>query len=79
MNTAKTYVGKKGYKRFANSGKSVHRYVASKKVGGKIGKGRVVHHKDGNKLNNRRSNLQAMGRSSHSKLHAKKRKKWSFW
>ena len=79
MNTAKTYVGKKGYRRFANSGKSVHRYVASKKVGGKIGRGRVVHHKDGNKLNNRRSNLQVMSRSSHSKLRAKKRKKWSFW
>ena len=79
MNTAKTYVGKKGYKRFANSGKSVHRYVASKKVGGKIGRGRVVHHKDGNKLNNRRSNLRVMSRSSHSKLHAKKRKKRSFW
>ncbi len=76
---AKTYVGKKGYRRFANSGKTVHRYVASKKVGGKIGKGRVVHHKDGNKLNNRRKNLQVMNRSSHGKLEAKKKKKWGLW
>ena len=70
---AKTYIDKKGYKRYKNSGKSVHRYVASRKVGGKIGKGRVVHHRDGNKRNNRRSNLQVMKRSSHSQLHSRKR------
>ncbi|MFE3845779.1 HNH endonuclease [Thermoplasmatota archaeon] len=76
---AKTYVGKKGYKRYSNSGKSVHRHVASRKLGGKIWKGRVVHHRDGNKLNNSRSNLQVMKRSSHSRLHATKRKKRWFW
>ena len=76
---AKTYVGKKGYKKYSNSGKSVHRHVASRKLGGKIWKGYVVHHRDGNKLNNRRSNLQVMKRSSHSSLHAKKRKKRGFW
>jgi hypothetical protein len=77
---SKTYVDKKGYKRYKNSGKSVHRHVASRMVGGKIWKGKVVHHKDGNKLNNRRSNIQVMDRSNHSKLHANKRKKkgW-FW
>jgi len=80
LEIAKTFIGKKGYKRYSNSGKSVHRHVASKKIGGKIGKGRVVHHRDGNKLNNKRSNLQVMNRSSHSKLHAKKRaKKGWFW
>ena len=73
---AKTYIDKKGYKRYSNSGKSVHRYVASRKVGGKIGKGRVVHHRDGNKRNNRRSNLQVMKRSSHSRLHTRKRRFW---
>ena len=76
---AKTFIGKKGYKRYSNSGKSVHRHVSSRKVGGKIWKGRVVHHRDGNKLNNRRNNLQIMSRSQHSRLHAKKRKKRRFW
>lgn len=36
--------------------------------------GEVVHHKDGNKLNNSPDNLQVMSRSDHSKLHATKRK-----
>jgi len=67
---------KKGYPRYKDSKKLVHRAVASKKVGGKLYKGRVVHHKDGNKSNFRRSNLQVMSRKSHSKLHAKKRRRW---
>ncbi|MGA2573293.1 MAG: HNH endonuclease [Candidatus Methanomethylicaceae archaeon] len=46
-------------------------------VGGSIGRGRVVHHKDGNKSNFRRSNLFVMSRSDHSSLHIKK-KRW-FW
>ena len=75
----KLFKDKKGYKRFSNSGKLVHRHVASRKLGGKIWKGRIVHHRDGNKLNNRRSNLQVMKRSSHSRLHAKNRKKGWFW
>lgn len=75
---AKTYINRKGYKRYSNSGKSVHRHVAKRKLGGKIWKGYVVHHKDGNKRNNRRSNLHVMKRSSHNTLHTKKRKK-SFW
>lgn len=73
---AKTYIDRKGYKRYSNSGKSVHRHVAKRKLGGKIWKGYVVHHKDGNKRNNRRNNLQVMKRSSHSRLHAKRRKRW---
>lgn len=69
------YIDKKGYPRFKNNKKLVHRAIAQKKVGGKIGKGRVVHHKDGNKRNFRRSNLQVMRRSSHGRLHLKERKK----
>ena len=65
---------KKGYPRYEKNKKLVHRAVAEKKIGGRIGKGCVVHHKDGNKSNFRRSNLQIMKRSSHSRLHAKKRR-----
>ena len=66
---------KKGYPRYDDSGKLVHRAVASNKVGGPIGKDRVVHHIDGNKSNFRKNNLTVMTRSEHSTLHAKKKKK----
>lgn len=75
----RTYIGKGGYPRFKSNKKLVHREVARKKVGGTLFRGVVVHHKDGNKSNFRRSNLRVMKRSSHSRLHAKKRKKKSFW
>lgn len=58
---------KKGYPRWNDSGRTVHSTVKP------AGPGQVTHHKDGNKKNFRQSNLQVMGRSSHSKLHAKKR------
>jgi hypothetical protein len=51
--SGKTYVDEKAYRRFRDSGKLVHRWVAEKKVGGRIGPGRVVHHRDGNKMNNK--------------------------
>ncbi|NMA44911.1 MAG: hypothetical protein GX950_03830 [Candidatus Diapherotrites archaeon] len=60
---------KKGYPRWNDSDKLVHKTVKH------AGPGEVVHHKDGNKGNFRKSNLQVMGRSEHSKLHAKM-KKW---
>jgi len=37
-------------------------------------KGNVVHHKDGDKTNFRKSNLIEMRRSDHSSLHAKKKR-----
>jgi hypothetical protein len=70
------YKDKKGYPRWSDSGKSVHKTVASNMVGGPIGKGRVVHHKDGDKSNFRKSNLTVMSRSAHSSLHAKKKRSW---
>ena len=73
---AKSYIDKKGYKRYSNSGKSVHRHVAQRKLGGGIWGGHVVHHRDGNKLNNSRYNLRVMRRDSHSRLHANKKRGW---
>ena len=53
---------------------AVHRDVASRKLGRPLRDDEVVHHKDGNKLNNRASNLQVMTRPQHWKVHhAKKR------
>lgn len=68
---------KSGYKTFKQNGTtySVHKRVAEKKVGGKIYDGYEVHHKDGNKNNNRPSNLAVLKKSFHRKIHRKK----SFW
>jgi hypothetical protein len=65
---------KKGYPRWNNNNRLVHRDVASKMVGGSISPDKVVHHIDGNKANFRRSNLRVMDRSSHSRLEARKRR-----
>ena len=42
-----TYKDKKGYPRWSDSRKLVHRSVASNMIEGPIGKGRVVHQKVG--------------------------------
>lgn len=67
----KFHYNKKGYPVWNNSGKLVHRTVV------KTSPGKVVHHKDENPHNFRRSNLKVMSRSAHSRLHAKKR--WWPW
>ena len=64
------HYNKKGYPVWNDSGNLVHRTVAKPKGD------KVVHHKDGNPKNFRKSNLKVMSRSAHSKLHSKKR---SFW
>ena len=66
----KTYIDKKGYRRFIDSNKLVHRYVAEKKLGRKLRKGEVVHHKDRNKLNNSSYNLWVFAnQKEHDRIH----------
>ena len=62
---------KSGYKVFEEDGtyKSVHKRVAEKKLGGKIWKGYEVHHVDGNKDNNRPSNVTVLKKKTHRWLH----------
>lgn len=82
MKNNRHYTNKNGYKQHYNpkspearkSGFSpVHRDVARYKYGREIHKDEVVHHKDGNKLNNSRDNLELMSRSKHTKLHNEQR------
>jgi hypothetical protein len=68
------YVDKKGYPRWNSNNGLVHRTVAKNMVGGRIFSGMVVHHRDGNKRNFRKSNLWIMSRSFHSRLHASQRR-----
>lgn len=80
----KPYYTKEGYRQIfmPNSSEArdngyapEHRVVASKRLGRTLYDDEVVHHRDGNKRNNRPSNLQVMSRSMHWKKHHKKRNK----
>ena len=57
---------------YSNSDGIINYYI---KDGEKIPKGMVLHHIDGDKLNNNISNLQLMTNSEHIKLHDKERQR----
>jgi uncharacterized C2H2 Zn-finger protein len=69
----KTYIDNNGYLRFNNTNKLVHRWIAEKNIGRKLKPDEIVHHKDGNKLNNSPENLYVFSsQKEHQKLHNKK-------
>mgnify|MGYP001590194261 CR=1 FL=1 len=71
------FINKNGYKGYIDeNGKKryTHRRVLEKKFGNKIFDGYVVHHLDGNKLNNRSENLVSIPRKLHNKYHYHKKK-----
>jgi len=65
---AKTCISKNGYRVFSDSGKLVHRWVAIKKYGKKEIEGKEIHHIDGDKLNNEKSNLILLNKEDHYNL-----------
>jgi hypothetical protein len=70
----KTYIDNNGYLRFNSSDKLVHRWVAEKNIGRRLRPDEVVHHKDGNKLNNSPNNLQVFSsQEEHHSLHTRRK------
>ncbi len=64
------FIDEDGYYRFPDSGMLVHRWVAERHVIGRnLQPGEVVHHKNGNKLDNRASNLEVMSWEQHETHH----------
>lgn len=47
----------------------VHRYLMEIKIGRELRDDEIVHHKDGNKLNNHIDNLEIVNRVQHNKIH----------
>lgn len=47
----------------------VHQYIAEKILGRKLKSSEIVHHKNGNKLDNRRSNLSIIDLQKHARNH----------
>ncbi len=72
-----TRVNISGYQQFKDhhtgSWTLTHRRVAEKLVGGPIFPGREVHHIDGDKTNNRPSNLTIVSKAEHLRIHRTKK------
>ena len=64
------YIDNKGYARYSDTDKLVHRHVAEKYiVGRKLLPNEEVHHKNRNKLDNRVQNLQVVTHGQHVAKH----------
>ena len=75
------YIDDYGYARFVGSNKLVHRYVAEKYVvRRKLLPNEEVHHRNRNKLDNRRSNLWVFNSQyEHNEIHRQDEIKYGKW
>ncbi|MFC1952454.1 HNH endonuclease signature motif containing protein [Chloroflexota bacterium] len=66
----KTYLDKKtGYIKFKNSNRLFHRWVMQQHLKRRLKRGEIVHHKNGNKQDNRIENLERVDFLNHIKIH----------
>ena len=47
-----------------------HRHIMEQAIGRKLSTDEIVHHKDGNRLNNSLDNLEILSRSDHARMHS---------
>ena len=68
------WIDSKGYKQTTRNSKNIrfHRLIMENKLGRKLKNNEVVHHINGNKLDNRIKNLRVMLKKKHDELHHKK-------
>jgi len=83
MKESQYYKTRQGYLCFKNSDKPLHRYIAKKEIWEKNRKKYplefweyTVHHKDGDKLNNKSENLELLTRIEHETKHRLERREW---
>jgi len=69
MSSSNTYTDDKGYLRFKDSNKLVHRWIKEKELGRRLEKGEIVHHINENIQDNRPENLEVLTAKEHYKKH----------
>lgn len=81
MYEEKCYVDKKtGYYKFKDSGIYVHIWILEKHIGRKLRKGEVVHHLNGNKLDNSFDNLMVFNdQKEHNSWHEDQKEVSGVW
>jgi len=76
----KCYVDKKGYYRFRDSRKLVHIWIMEKTLGRKLRRGEIVHHLNGNKLDNHPLNLRLFpSQGEHHEWHQEQKEVTGVW
>lgn len=74
-----TYVGRNGYVIERATDEFLHRIIAQENIGRKLHHWEVVHHINGNKLDNDPSNLEVLRRYEHLWLHRRQKYATGVW